>query len=375
MHMRDQAPIRVAYDPQIFLLQEYGGISRYFVSLVKEFEANPSLGIVPLVGSRASCNEYALNELPGQGLVRVSGTLGSLIALAREWFSPSFSQKQVDLVHSTFYLPGFLRRVSRLPVVVTLFDMIPENTPRGLKFWNPHFQKKAYIQAASALVSISEASTKDMLRQYKLALQVRTTYLGVGPEFRPNLARTISLPDAYFLFVGNRGGYKDCETALRAFSVVAKSTELVQLQLVGGGDLTKREKSLIQALGIEDQVEQRQIADKDLPSVYSNALALVYTTRYEGFGLPLVESMASGTVAIAADTEINKEISGDSAIYFKARSANELSQLMLRVITDPSSFSDKITQGIERAKEFTWASCAMKTADVYRALVSESKRK
>ena len=369
--MSDEKSIRVVYDPQIFLLQKYGGISRYFVSLVKEFQANPKLGITPIVDARASCNEYALSELPGIDLVRVTGTFHSLAALAREVARPLSHYKHADIVHSTFYLPGFLRRGSPLPKVVTLFDMIPENTPRGIKFWNPHFLKKNYLRQASAVVSISDASTKDMLREYRLPITASTIYLGVGSEFQPNVPRAIDLPAAYFLFVGNRGGYKDFGTALRAFSEVAKSVKSIQLQLAGGGALTPRETKLVRKLGLEDRVVQRQISDKDLPSLYSNAIALLYTTQYEGFGLPLVEAMASGTIVLASDTEINKEISGESAIYFQVASSGDLSKLMSQVLDEPTSFSDKISQGLERAKSFTWANCAEKTASVYKALLKQ----
>ena len=369
--MSDEKSIRVVYDPQIFLLQKYGGISRYFVSLVKEFQANPKLGITPIVGARASCNEYALNELPELGLVRVDGTLRALATLAKELLGPNGNYKEADILHSTFYLPGFLRRRSSLARVVTLFDMIPENTPRGLRFWNPHFLKKTYIKLASAVVSISNTSTKDMLRQYRLPISPSTTYLGVGPEFQPNLPRISDMPEAYFLYVGNRSGYKDSETALRAFAEFAKSVKDVKLQLAGGGSLTREETRILRKLGVENRVVQRQISDKDLPSLYSNAVALLYTTQYEGFGLPLVEAMASGTIVLAADTEINKEIAGESASYFKLASSVDLSKLMFRVLDEPASFSDKISKGLERANSFTWAKCAEKTASIYKALLKQ----
>jgi glycosyltransferase involved in cell wall biosynthesis len=369
--MSSEGPIRVVYDPQIFLLQRYGGISRYFVSLVKEFQENPKLGIVPIVSASASCNEYALRELPGLGLTKVHGTFRSLATLAREWLTQQALKNKVDIVHSTFYLPGFLRMGAGLPRVVTLFDMIPENTPRGLRFWNPHFLKKSYIKSASAVVSISNFSTKDMLREYKFSIKVITTHLGVGPEFQQNLPRTIQSPEPYFLFVGNRKGYKDCETAFLAFAEVAKLHKGVRLHLVGGGNLTKHEIKLLMKLGILANVQQTQISDRDLPSLYSNAIALLYTTQYEGFGLPLVEAMASGTVTLASDTEINREIAGDSAVYFPLSSSSELSKLMSRVIDEPSSFSDKISKGLERSKSFTWANCAEKTASVYKALLKQ----
>jgi glycosyltransferase involved in cell wall biosynthesis len=369
-------PINVLFDPQIFLLQRQGGISRYFAEIIKEFQSNPELGIRPLLETKSVLSEHALTELDSFNLKRVSSVKSALFSLAALILGKSKQNSDTaQLIHHTFYLPWFLGRHKLTPRAVTLFDMIPENTPRELRLWNPHFVKQSYVRRASLVLSISDSSTKDMLREYKLSLDVPTTYLGVSADFKPGLPRPDSKAHSYFLYVGNRGGYKDCLTATEAFSKVAKVNANTRLLLVGGGGLKRSERKLLKRLGLSNRVEQISVSNEALPSYYSNALALLYPTRYEGFGLPLVEAMASGIPILASDIEINHEICEDAATYFSVGDSERLASQMQQVLTDPQVVSDKIKLGLTRAQDFTWAKCAQKTAIAYRALLENLQGK
>jgi glycosyltransferase involved in cell wall biosynthesis len=368
-------PIRVMYDEQIFLLQEYGGISRYFTELIKTFHAHPELGVEPVVSFHAVRNQYLLKETNFYPLRQVKSQLGALYHLVTQMLFNRKSPKGVDLVHQTFYLPGFFSRFGGLPKAITLFDMIPENTESNKKLWNPHFAKKYVMPKADLVFSISEASTNDMLSEYQTNIDVTTTYLGVGSEYAPNLERLEWLPEQFFLFIGNREGYKDCELAIRAFAKAKKHTPGTVLLLVGGGNLTAGEKGLIAELGIEDSIIQRSVSAEELPNVYSNARGLIYPSRYEGFGLPLVEAMASRVAVLASDTPINAEIAGESATYFPVGDGNSLAELMVQLISKPQAFQDKINLGQSRSKEFTWRKCAEITAAEYRRIIERQKVK
>jgi len=369
------SPIRVMYDEQIFLLQEYGGISRYFTELIKTFHAHPELGVEPVVSSHAVRNQYLLKETNFYPLLQVNSQFDALCHLVKQMLFNRKSPKSVDLVHQTFYLPGFFSRFRGLPKAVTLFDMIPENTESNRKLWNPHFAKRYVLPKADLVFSISESSTKDMLSEYRVNMEVTTTYLGVGSEYAPNLEKLEWLPEEFFLFIGNREGYKDCELAIRSFAKARNQTPGTVLLLVGGGSLTAGEKGLIAELGMEDSVIQRSVSADELPNVYSNARGLIYPSRYEGFGLPLVEAMASRIAVLASDTPINVEIAGESATYFPVGDENSLSELMVQLISNPQAFQDKINLGESRSREFTWKKCAEITATEYRRIIERQKVK
>jgi glycosyltransferase involved in cell wall biosynthesis len=366
-------PVRVMYDEQIFLLQEYGGISKYFTELIKNFESNPDLGISPSISSNWVRNQYLIKESKFTNLKRVTSRSLGVFLLFVQMVMHRRTKQNVDLVHHTFYIPGCFGRFRGLPKAVTLFDMIPERTPSGRMLWNPHFAKKLNLSRADLVFSISESSTRDMLDEYAMDRTVVTTYLGVGPEFSPGLPLLNWQTPNYFLFVGNRDGYKDFNLAIRAFATVSREHPDVNLQLVGGGKLTRAEKQLISELGVLGSVIHRSVSSEELPNVYSNALALVYPTRYEGFGLPLVEAMASGVPIVASDTPINKEIAMNCASYFPVGEGDALCKLMNQSVSNPEVFQDKINVGKKRAHDFTWRNCAEKTAAEYRRLVDKQR--
>lgn len=366
-------PVRVMYDEQIFLLQEYGGISKYFTELIKNFESNPDLGISPSISSNWVRNQYLIKESKFTNLKRVTSRSLGIFLLFVQMVMHRRTKQNVDLVHHTFYIPGCFGRFRGLPKAVTLFDMIPERTPSGRMLWNPHFAKKLNLSRADLVFSISESSTRDMLDEYAMDRTVVTTYLGVGPEFSPGLPLLNWQTPNYFLFVGNRDGYKDFNLAIRAFATVSREHPDVNLQLVGGGKLTRAEKQLISELGVLGSVIHRSVSSEELPNVYSNALALVYPTRYEGFGLPLVEAMASGVPIVASDTPINNEIAMNCASYFPVGEGDALCKLMNQSVSNPEVFQDKINEGKKRAHDFTWRNCAEKTAAEYRRLVDKQR--
>ena len=368
-------PIRVLYDEQIFSLQEYGGISRYFTELIKHFEANPELGVRPLLASSRVINKYLQNETKSLGVKGIQSKFLSVIRLFLGMALKRKTRNKVDIVHHTFYLPGFFGRFSGALKAVTLFDMIPENTDSGGRFWNPHFAKKTNLSKADLVFSISESSTQDMRKEYGFDRTVVTTYLGVGSEYTPDLGRLDWQPKEYFLFVGNRSGYKDFDLAIHAFARIAKNNTGISLQLVGGGKLTGSEKKLISQLGVTRAISHKSVNPDQLPNVFANAIALIYPTRYEGFGLPLVEAMASGVTIFASDTPINNEIASRAASYFPVGSESALANLMSQVIVNPEPFRDKIEEGKKRALDFTWHRCAEQTAAEYRKLVNERKER
>lgn len=367
------SPIRVMYDEQIFLLQEYGGISKYFTELIKNFESNPDLGISPSLSSNWVRNRYLINESKFTNLKRITSRSFAILLLFVQMLLHRRTKLNVDLVHHTFYIPGYFGRFRGLPKAVTLHDMIPERTSSGGKLWNPHFAKKLNLSRADLVFSVSESSTRDMLDEYTMDRAVVTTYLGVGPEYSPGLPLLDWQSRNYFLFVGNRDGYKDFNLAIRAFATISREHPDVNLQLVGGGKLTRAEKQLISELGVLGSVIHRSVPSEELPNVYSNALALVYPTRYEGFGLPLVEAMASGVPIVASDTPINNEIAMNCASYFPVGDGDSLCNLMNQSVSNPEVFQDKINEGKKRAHNFTWRNCAEKTAAEYRRLVDKQR--
>jgi alpha-1,3-rhamnosyl/mannosyltransferase len=107
------------------------------------------------------------------------------------------------------------------------------------------------------------------------------------------------------------------------------------------------------------------VSNADLPGIYSNAVALIFTSTYEGFGFPPLEAMASGTPALVAKTPIAQEIYGDSVSYFQSGSVSELRELIRKRFSHPTFFDAKVNEGLSVSAKFTWKACAQATAQSY----------
>jgi glycosyltransferase involved in cell wall biosynthesis len=363
--------IKVAYDEQIFLLQNYGGISRYFTELIRQFQLSPELGIEPVILGRRGNSRIASRVLPMHKFHRGTDKIARLWRLTLALVMNRNKSSRYDVCHLTFYLPGFFHRLPNVPKVVTLFDMIPELFPAAIR--NPHFQKREYLKRADAIVSISKSSVKDMRNVYGFDLPVTTTYLGVSELFRPGLEPLKGVPEQYLLFVGGRKGYKNWKLAMEAFSAFAETHAGIHMVLVGAR-LNGSENNLLRSLGIRDIVHTLEVSDSELALLYSNAKALIYPSTIEGFGLPLIEAMASGTPIVALRTRNNLEVCREVPLYAEELSQESISHAVSLVMTEDSEITIRIQAGIALAKEYSWYNCAQKTAQVYKSVAGERAR-
>jgi alpha-1,3-rhamnosyl/mannosyltransferase len=109
------------------------------------------------------------------------------------------------------------------------------------------------------------------------------------------------------------------------------------------------------------------VEDETLRALYQNALALVIPSSYEGFGLPAIEAMASGTCVIASTGGALPEVTGDAALHFSPTSRVQLREALVRIATDDELRERMIERGLHRARSFSWSSAAATTLDAYRA--------
>ena len=357
--------MRVRYDDRIFTMQRRGGISRYFVELITEFSKDPSLGVTPQVGWRWTNNAHAVEAGLGRPLRIPGGSRGRIVRLANRL--TQVGRAAPDIVHDTYYRPGYRAGPGAPPLAVTIYDMTPELFPELFPGGNPHANKRDYVEHAALVLCISESTRRDLLRLYgAIAAPTVVTHLAVSPSFVPGAPRPSWAPARYVLFLGSRVGYKDFRVALEAFATVAPTERGTTLVAVGGGPFTPDEATLIGRWGLDAQVVQRDASDAELPGVFGGAIAFVFPSRYEGFGLPTLEAMACGTPTILADSSSNPEVGGDAALYFPPGDHGILATQLGRLLSDEAYRDDRSEHGLAQAGRFTWRRTAEVTADAYR---------
>jgi glycosyltransferase involved in cell wall biosynthesis len=355
--------ITVTYDTQIFRLQRQGGISRYFTELVGAYRHDPGLGVDPQLPARVVAARHLKDAELGRRIVVPR-------ALTRAWnLLPAGPRRHqaADLVHHTYYLQRELHAAWTVPRVTTIHDMIPELFPEHFPRGNPHQAKRAYVEQSHGLLFVSETSRRDLLRLYgPQDVPMAVAPLAPGAAFSPRQERT-SL-DPYVVFVGKRGGYKEFDTLLAALD----HTPGLSLVAVGGGALEAGEQLRLKELGLESRVTQISVPDVRLAALYSFAVALVVPSRYEGFGLPVVEAMACGCPVVVSDIEVFHEVADEAAEYFPAGDASALAAALERIRGDEALRRSRRQSGLLRVRDFTWERTAAVTAGLYREVLSGS---
>jgi glycosyltransferase involved in cell wall biosynthesis len=363
--------VRVAFDEQIFLKQMRGGISRYFVELINAFRSDPDLGIVPELTFDRTWNEHALSELAEVQRGRLRRQPRGEIARRRLTRRLRPKESSAPLLHSTFYDPRYLPDVQAANHVVTVHDMIPELFPDQVST-QVHEAKRRYVEDADLVLCVSEATREDLLRVYgELTAPVVVVPSGVSGRFSRAGAVLNGLPDKYLLHVGARSSYKNFELLLDAFAESSIGHPDLHLAVVGGGPPSDREQRKIAELGLSHRIAWRQVTDEQLPTVYQQASAVILPSRYEGFGLPVLEAMKAGAPVIAGDTAVFREVAGDAAIFFDIDDSDELAAAIDRLLKDSQLAQLLVDRGQLRAADFSWSRTARLTAAAYRSVVAE----
>ncbi len=358
--------MRVAIDEQIFALQKHGGISRLFYEVMKQFLANPDLGVDLLPFARPIINDYVLTDPQLRSALNPSGSKTTVQGLFRQTMPGQFDS-QAQVVHHTFYLPPGLYRYKNAKRIVTVYDMIPElmrNTKRRLDFAT---RKRKFLEAADHVICISQSTLNDVQRIWPdLQAPMSVVYLGANSAFSPNAVFDPSLPRRYVLHVGNRSGYKDAWTLTQAFTRIAGDYPDVTLLYVGGGAPTPAERKQWASLQGGDRMIWLSAAEEQLPSIYAQAELCVVPSRYEGFGLPTLEGLASGAPQILADTSSLPEVGGLAARYFTPGNSVQLAEHMDAVLSDPQERIRLRELGLAQAALFSWEKTARETASIYQ---------
>ncbi len=360
--------INIIYDYQVFGWQQYGGISRYFHELAKRIEA--SEGFSASVLAPLHVNRYL--RLGG---VKVSGLLvptipktNRLIAMTNRCLSKAKLQRMPpDVIHETYYRSTPITP-PYCPVVITVHDMIHEKFPGDFGRRDPTSQaKRAAVARADQVICVSERTRQDLIELFNPnPAKVHTIYHGFDLQ---DIAEPIDQPDItrpFFLYVGQRGGYKNFSRLLSAYASSRALRNEFDLIAFGAKSFTPLERSLIHAAAL-DTGQVRHLAGDDglLSFLYRRATALVYPSLYEGFGIPPLEAMSLSCPVLCSRTSSLPEIVGDAGLYFDPSNVDEIAAAMETVASSSAVRQSLIIKGGTRVREFSYERCASETQRIY----------
>jgi glycosyltransferase involved in cell wall biosynthesis len=367
--------MKIAFEPQIFFDQKYGGISRYFTKVALALN---SIGEDVLIFGPKRKNAY-LAEIP-DSLIRW-GVL-SKIAGRFGHSQPRYNNFQVrksindwnpDVVHETYYEEKPFAKES-IPRVTTVYDMIHELYPHMFPD-NGRISKlkKMSVDRSDHVVCISHSTRNDLIEILGVNPQkVSVVHLGVDQitgSLSSSLVRKPRTERPYILFVGNRGIYKNFNLLVTAYASSQKLMRDFDLVAFGGGPFTVEEFSLFDHYKIQlERVHHRGGDDNKLAMQYIGASLFVYPSLYEGFGLPPLEAMRFGCPVASSNTSSMPEVLGDAVEYFDPLNEESIIKSLEAVLYNKQYTDDLIMKGFLKVQEYSWNRCAQVTLEIYHSL-------
>ena len=368
--------MRIAYTHHAFTSQADGGVSKYYYSLLREFCSESYLGMVfsPLYDNIRLIS-LRDDQIYGVCVGKIYPGSRRLISIINDVVSTrAIKSWAPEVIHQTYYTQDPVFR-NGSKVVLTVYDMIHE-LYKGIHFGenDPTLRKKIKsLRNADHIICISENTKKDLLEFYpECEEKVSVIHLGcdqlINIELRDDIQSLIDVP--YLLCVGGRSGYKNFSRVLDAFAASETLKSDFMLVTCSYEPFTEQEIQKINDLGIpRERVRRVKANDSVLSSLYSNAVALIYPSLYEGFGLPPLEAMSLGCPVICSNTSSIPEIVGPAGKYFDPCDTESIRSAIEDVVYSDLERRSFIFKGYERVKKFTWDNCISETKCVYDSLL------
>lgn len=361
--------LKVLFSHDIFLAQAHGGASRLFAGLHRALLAG---GVQSRVSAGLHSNTYLTGQRSVLG-VRLPGAASSIaLRRAARLCDVAFERAVLRLWNpSVYHLTYFPRRTGPVPVpvVLTVLDMIHELYPEQFPGADPTSERKRHwTKAADLVVAISDQTKKDLMARFDVPQEkVVVVHPGVD-RMVPDPAFDVRPYGDYLLYVGERAiPYKNFAGLAVAMTRAESAGNLALVCF--GTPMTAQERQLLESLGLLSRVHVVSGSDGHLAALYAGARALVYPSRYEGFGLPPVEAMALGCPVACSRGGALPEVVGDAALAFDADDVDEMATAIDRIVADESLRQDLVTAGSARAQELSWDRSAAAMVDAYRRLV------
>jgi glycosyltransferase involved in cell wall biosynthesis len=356
--------VKILYDGYIFHLQKAGGVNRYFSEIISRLpnEARPTLYGASRPGLFPPHHPRLVHRRPPP----YADVLRSLFPLWTAGF---------DLFHPTYYhlTPPLEWKSLKTPVVLTVYDFV---------FWRyGHLYERsqklldaqdAAIRRADLLLCISESTRNDLLERFpECASRCIITPLASTISHGTGAPREHARP--YFLYVGARVFYKNFQLAVDATRHLRNTHPDVDL-LVVGPPWTEDEAQSLTRLHANQFVHLcGHVSDSQLEGLYEHAAGLLYPSEYEGFGLPVLESMARGTPVIALNTSSIPEVAGKGGILIDPSSATAetISSAAAKILENTDHREALAREATRQAEQFSWDLTARATLEAYKNLTSQ----
>jgi glycosyltransferase involved in cell wall biosynthesis len=353
--------MRILYDGYIYGLQKSGGINRYFYEIISRL---PECSLPVIYGSRPAHEGFSKRQKI-KCLPRMHDILRPVAELATHYF---------DLIHPTYYelTPPLSYSGLRTRCVVTVHDfIIARYEKRFLKGQKVLAAQDQAIKRADAIICVSESTRSDLLERYpECENRCSVTHLASSMARGGNrsLIPQSNICKPYCLYVGSRTFYKNFNWCLDAVAELKRRGLDMNLVVVGS-PWTVEEQAEVRNSGLGERVKLIDFpTDETLAALYRDAVALLYPSEYEGFGLPPLEAMAMGCPVIAQRASSIPEVVGNGGILMQVEEASPLliADLLAVLLSDSTLRATLSVKAQAQASTFSWERTTEQTFNIYQ---------
>jgi glycosyltransferase involved in cell wall biosynthesis len=365
--------MKIAFDHQVFTMQRFGGISRYFCELATQLiKLDQEVKIFAGGYQNYYLSNLSKDWVKGKSFSSYPPKSGTLFNLINHYLTRyQINSFDPDIIHETYYSFSNAAK-GKTPRVVTVYDMIHELFPESFKKNDPlpNYKKNA-LKRANHIISISHSTKRDLINLLDIpAEKISVIHLASNPLPIHNRDLNVVNHTPYFLFVGARSGYKNFDFLVKGLANSNRLKNEFDVIAFGGGRFSNQENQLISDLGFKkNQIRQVSGPDDLLASLYQSASAFIYPSIYEGFGLPPLEAMSLNCPVVSSNSSSMPEVIGDAGEFFSPVDMEEMINAIELVAFSEERRKDLIAKGKLRLHNFSWAMTANQTLDVYSKLL------
>ena len=309
------------------------------------------------------------------------------------WVKKDLRRLNIDLYHGLSHeIPMGIQK-TKIKSVVTIHDLIHERYPEQYTTIDVKIYRKKFQYAcnnADKVIAISEQTKKDITDFYSAPSEkIVVTYQSCNPAFANQLTETqkkivqlkYGLPPNFFLYVGSIIERKNLMNICKAVFILRNEIEVPLVVVGDGGKYKQQVKDFVKQNNLDKKIiflSERPVArssksfqnGEDFPAIYQSAVAMIYPSFFEGFGIPILESLWSRLPVITSAISSLPEVGGDAVYYVNPQQAEEIAEGMRRICGEEEVANDLKERGLRQAQKFTAELCAGRVMNVYQGLMS-----